>query len=676
MAIEGVELEKEKTILKKVSHLVKKNIDSLKETVKISSNDLVEFKKIIWQDSSSFDAGDISQAKTLSNEEEHRVMDKEKYLRSLLKVEKKPYFASIVFQDLDGDVFNIYLSLTYLKDKNLNNILYDWRSPICSLFYDYEVGKCSYKAPAGIIEGELLRKRQYQIENNRLISVFDNDLNINDEVLQTVLSENSSEKMKNIVNTIQEEQNKIIRNLDDDNLIVQGIAGSGKTTVALHRIAFLLYQIKNLTSSNILIFSPNNIFTEYISNVLPELGEENTLQTTFHDYLASFLTEYKEVETFSNFLFRYYSKKEEHIKLVKYKQSNEIIDDFDHYLESYIKNAKFTDDIEETKFHFTTLEELNEMLHYKYDRLPLFERLDQIAEKLSNTFYKGTNKKKATFRKLINGAINFSEDYKKIYTDFYKSDYCKIVLSDAEIKSFVHRDVIHYEDSLLFTYMKGMLNGFYYEANVKQVVIDEAQDYNKLQYIIINHIFKKAEFTILGDVNQNINPYYKYSSLEELRDIFKGDTRYLELTKTYRSSPEIIDYTNKILGLNHVSAIRKSSNVPIQMRKNTEDLAESLYEDIDTLTKKYQSVAVITKDEVEAKKLYEFLKSRLNISLIEETTTNFNKDLVVIPAYIAKGLEFDSVIIYNNRKNSYKKDERNLLYVAATRAQHELYIYN
>ena len=221
-----------------------------------------------------------------------------------------------------------------------------------------------------------------------------------------------------------------------------------------------------------------------------------------------------------------------------------------------------------------------------------------------------------------------------------------------------------------------MLNGFYYEANVKQVVIDEAQDYNRLQYIIINQIFKKAEFTILGDVNQNINPYYKYQSLEELKDLFKGDTRYLELTKTYRSSPEIIDYTNKILGLNHVSAIRKSSNVPIQMRKNTEDLAESLYDDIKTLTSKYKSVAVITKDEVEAKKLYEFLKGRMDISLIEEATTKFNKDLVVIPAYIAKGLEFDSVIIYNNRKNSYKKDERNLLYVAAPGAQHELYIYN
>ena len=398
MAIEGRERDKEKLILKKVAHLIETNIESLQKVVKVSNESLVEFKKIVWQDSSSFDEGDISQAKSITDNEQQKVLSKEKYLKSLLKISKKPYFASIVFKDTDGEIYNIYLSLTYLKDSHCNNILYDWRSPICSLFYDYEIGKCAYKAPGGLIEGELLRKRQYKIENNELISVFDNSLNIDDEVLQDVLSENSSEKMKNVVNTIQEEQNKIIRNIEDDNLIVQGIAGSGKTTVALHRIAYLLYQIKNLSSNNILIFSPNNIFTEYISNVLPELGEDNTLQTTFNDYMSFFINEYKEVETFSNFLFRYYSKKEDNIDLVKYKQSDEIITDMDNYLESYIKNAQFTDDIEETKFHFVTLEELNDLLHYKYDRLPLFERLDEIASKLSNQFYKGTDKKKATFK--------------------------------------------------------------------------------------------------------------------------------------------------------------------------------------------------------------------------------------------------------------------------------------
>lgn len=675
MAIEEKELHKEKLILKKVSKLLNNTLDSLKEEVKISEEDLIEFKKLAWDGSSSFDSGDIAQAKNMTNEEENRLLTKQKYLKRLLKIKDKPYFASIVFEDEEKEIFNIYLSLTYLKDKHDNNILYDWRSPICSLFYDYETGPCSYIAPLGEIKGNLLRKRQYKIENNKLISVFDNSLNIDDEVLQEVLATESSEQMKNIVNTIQQEQNKVIRNLEDKNLIVQGIAGSGKTSIALHRIAFLLYQIKNLNSNNILIFSPNNIFTEYISNVLPELGEDNTLQTTFNDYLSFFIDDYKDVETYTDFIARYYSYEDVDPKIIKYKQSDAIINDLDCFLEDYIANAKIEDDILESKNHLMTMEELNEMLSYKYNRLPLFERLDEMATKLSETFYKGTSKKKATFYKLLKEKANFKKDYKEIYKQFFLSKYSRINLPDDEIKKFINKDIINYEDALIYTYIKGTLEGFRYEGNIRQVVIDEAQDYNKLQYIIISKIFKKADFTILGDINQNINPYYSYKSLEELKSIF-NDTKYLELLKTYRSSPEIINYTNKILNLNHVNAIRKTANKPVVFRKGNIDLTNSLLSDIELLQEKYKSIAIITKDYKEAKKLYKLIGNNIKISLIEESTNKFYKELIVIPAYLAKGLEFDAVIVYNNRENSYRKNERNLLYVACTRAQHELYVYN
>ena len=676
MTILEDELHKEKLILKKVSNLVENTIDGLKKEVRVSEDALTEFKKVVWADSSSFDEGDIAQAKNITDIEANKTLEKEKHLKRLLRIKNKPYFASIVFRDSDGEIFNIYISLTYLKDSHLNNILYDWRSPICSLFYDYETGPCSYMAPAGEIKGELLRKRQYKIENNELLHVFDNSLNIDDDVLQDVLAEESSERMKNVVNTIQEEQNKVIRDLETDNLIVQGIAGSGKTTVALHRIAFLLYRINNLSSNNILIFSPNNIFTEYISNVLPELGEDNTLQTTFNDYLTYFITEYDDIETFTKFLARSYSKNDKDIKLISYKQSDIIIDDFNDYLNDYIANAKFIDDIEETKTHFTTLEELNELLHYKYDKLPLFERIDEISTHLSEQFYKGTKKKKATFLKLIKESINFKKDYLEIYTNFYKSKYCRISLTDLEIKKFVKKKVINYEDSLLFSYMKGVLEGFPYEGDILHVVIDEAQDYNKLQYIIISKIFRKAKFTILGDINQNINPFYKYEKLSDLEKYFSGEDRYLELNKTYRSSPEIIDYTNKILGLNHVNAIRDKSNIPVTSRRNVDNLEKLLIEDISELTSKYHRVAIITKDFIEAEKVYKYVKDKFPISIVDEDTIKFHKNLVVIPAFLAKGLEFDAVIAYNNRENSYRKNERNLLYVACTRAQHKLVIYN
>ena len=676
MGISKEEYVKEEKILSKVQKLLGDTLTSLGKDVYHDEEDFTEFKKMMWENSGSFDAGEMQQVMAATSQEAERVLQKQRYFKKLCQIKNKPYFASIVFKDDRGKIWNIYISLTYLKDDDFNNILYDWRSPICSLFYDYEVGPCSYIAPGGEYFGELKRKRQYKIENCKLIGVFDNSLNIDDEILQEVLARESSDKMKNVVNTIQQEQNQVIRNLEDHNLIVQGIAGSGKTTVALHRIAFLLYRLENLSSNNILIFSPNPIFTEYISDVLPSLGEDNTLQTTFNDYLSYSINEYKEVEPFTDFVARYYTYQVDDVELVKYKQSDEIIDDLDKYLNYYVERAEFVESFYEDEINYVDREQINHLLHYKYDRLPLFERVEEIAEKLSSDFYDGSCKKKGTFRKLLKEHANFKRDFKEIYKGFFLSPFCKVTLTEREIDKFIKKKVLYYEDSLLFAYIKGVLAGFPYEQQIKQVVIDEAQDYNKLQYIIISKIFARADFTILGDINQNINPYYHYNSLEELNNIFKNGSKYLELLKTYRSSPEIIEYTNKILNLNHVNAIRRDNHKPIVFRRHLEDLKEQLLLDIESLKENYASVAIITKDDREAEKIFNLIKDDVSISYINLETKKFKRDLILVPAYLAKGLEFDSVILYNDRKNSYKKNERNLLYVACTRAQHELYIYN
>lgn len=676
MGISKEEYVKEEKILSKVQKLLGDTLTSLGKDVYHDEEDFTEFKKMMWENSGSFDAGEMQQVMAATSQEAERVLQKQRYFKKLCQIKNKPYFASIVFKDDRGKIWNIYISLTYLKDDDFNNILYDWRSPICSLFYDYEVGPCSYIAPGGEYFGELKRKRQYKIENCKLIGVFDNSLNIDDEILQEVLARESSDKMKNVVNTIQQEQNQVIRNLEDHNLIVQGIVGSGKTTVALHRIAFLLYRLENLSSNNILIFSPNPIFTEYISDVLPSLGEDNTLQTTFNDYLSYSINEYKEVEPFTDFVARYYTYQVDDVELVKYKQSDEIIDDLDKYLNYYVERAEFVESFYEDEINYVDREQINHLLHYKYDRLPLFERVEEIAEKLSSDFYDGSCKKKGTFRKLLKEHANFKRDFKEIYKGFFLSPFCKVTLTEREIDKFIKKKVLYYEDALLFAYIKGVLAGFPYEQQIKQVVIDEAQDYNKLQYIIISKIFARADFTILGDINQNINPYYHYNSLEELNNIFKNGSKYLELLKTYRSSPEIIEYTNKILNLNHVNAIRRDNHKPIVFRHHLEDLKEQLLLDIESLKENYASVAIITKDDREAEKIFNLIKDDVSISYINLETKKFKRDLILVPAYLAKGLEFDSVILYNDRKNSYKKNERNLLYVACTRAQHELYIYN
>ena len=671
MAITGRDFELEEKRLTEVLKLLDDKLAQMGEDIFEDKDKFMEFRRYTWENMRAMDAQELNQATVESEFEANKIFMKQNYFKKLFRIKDNPYFASVVFEDEDKERYSVYLGLTYLKDDDYGNIIYDWRSPICSLFYDFEVGPCAYAAPGGPVKGNLIRKRQYKITDRKLLSAFDNSMSIDDELLQEVLATDSNDKMKNIVNTIQQEQNNVIRNVRDKTLIVSGIAGSGKTSVALHRIAFLLYKINNLTSNDVLIFSPNQIFTEYISNVLPELGEDNTLQTTFNDYLSSNITEFDEVEPFMDFIGKFYSERVCNPDLIRYKQSDGIINDINLYIEDYVRKARVVRDFTENKIYTVYKDDLNDLLHNRYNTLPFFERVDIIAEKLSEANYKGSIKKKPTYKKMIMENSSFVKDYKDIFMGFFSSEFCKIRMNDDELRKFNRSKTIGYDDALLFVYMKGLLEGFPYEKDIRQVVIDEAQDYNYLQYLIISKIFRNSNFTILGDVNQTINPYYKYDSLDILANIFK-QSKCISLTKTYRSSPEIIEFTNKILGLNHVCAIRKTESVPLIHRTDN----SKILDDINYLRDKYKSVAVITRDSNTAAKLYEDLKEVIPISLLNGQSEEFNKELVVLPAYLAKGLEFDSVIVYSDGESKYLKNEKNLLYVACTRAQHELIVYS
>lgn len=657
--------------------VIREKLSSLGQELYDDNDKILEFKKYIWDTKAELDPTEMRSMMAESDFDVYLMSKKGSYFKKLYKIQNNPYFGSIIFESDDAREENIYIGITYVSD-NMNYLVHDWRSPIASLFYDYEVGKASYLAPSGLINGNLKRKRQYKIENGKFVHIFDNSINIDDELLQEVLASSSSSKMKNIVNTIQMEQNKIIRNTSDKNLVVQGIAGSGKTSVALHRIAFLLYKIKNLTSSNVLIFSPNRIFSEYISNVLPELGEENTLETTFHKFLESSIYEYKEIESFTDFISRYYKYNVDNVDLVIYKQSDEIINNINLYIDYLVNKAMFVKEVVIDKYVTYDVEDLNYMLKDRYSKFPLFERINAISIKISENEYRGNKAKAKSIRKLLLEALNIDCDYKKIYMDFYRSNFCTFLnLSDSEIVNFVNKKKLNYEDACLFAYMKGLLNGFDYNVNILQVVVDEAQDYTKLQYIILSKIFKKASFTILGDVNQTINPYYKYNSLEEICEIFNVKSRYLELTKTYRSSENIINYINNILGLNYVVAIRKGDNKEVISRCENDNLKEMLLADINYLKNIGKSIAIITKNDSEAEYLYELLSNEvIGLELLSSNSYNFKRDLVIVPSYVAKGLEFDSVIVYTKPNNRYKENEKYLFYVACSRAQHQLIVYN
>lgn len=663
MKIEREEWEREENYLDKTVSLVRKKISKLGQELYDDDSKVLEFKKLIWDSHTEMDPSEMRSMMAESDLQVSIMQSKGNYLQRLFRIQNKPYFGSIRFKE-DNDEEDIYIGITHVEDK-LNYYVHDWRSPICSMFYDFETGPAYYKAPSGIIRGDITRKRQYIIEDAKLKHIFDNDLNISDSLLQEVLAEESSDKMKNIVNTIQEEQNKVIRNTEDKNLIVEGIAGSGKTSVALHRIAFLLYRIPNLTSGNVVVFTPNKVFSEYISNVLPELGEDNTYDMTFYDLLCQNINEYKDIEDFTGFISRYYKGNVTNYDMIKYKQSDDIIKDIDNYIANLLDNVCFMDNLTFDNFIEVDKEELNTMLKYKYNRFPLFERVKEIAKRIASNNYEGSTKNASAIMKKLKDIINIKLDLKYIINDFYNSDFFKYrdKLSDK---------YLFYEDACIFLYIKSLLVGFNTNHVIREIVIDEAQDYNKLQYLIIKKTFKTSNYTILGDTNQTINPYYKYDSLEELTSIFDS-SKYITLTKTYRSTGKIIDYTNKILGLNHVTAIRNDKASDIIFRNNVSK--DDFLRDIEYLKNISKSIAIITKNDSEASYVYDLLKDDCSAALIDGFS-HIKRDLVIVPAYVAKGLEFDSVIIYTDVDNRYSEDDKYLFYVACTRAQHNLIVYN
>lgn len=665
MKIEREEFERERNYLYKTVSLIRKKISKLGQELFDDDSKVLEFKKLIWDTHTEMDPNEMRSMMAESDLQVSIMQSKGNYLQRLFRIQNKPYFGSIRFKEEGSEEEdNIYIGITHVEDK-LDYYVHDWRSPICSMFYDYETGPASYKAPSGIIKGNIIKKRQYIIEDAELKHIFDNDLNISDSLLQEVLAEESSDKMKNIVNTIQEEQNKVIRNTEDKNLIVEGIAGSGKTSVALHRIAFLLYRIPNLTSSNVVVFTPNKVFSEYISNVLPELGEDNTYDMTFYDLLCQNINEYKDIENFTDFISRYYKGNVDNYDMVKYKQSDEIIKDIDSYINNLLSTIKFNNKLEYDNFIEIDTEELNNMLNYKYNRFPLFERIKEISKRIASNNYEGSTKNASSIEKKLKELLNIKLDLKDIFNNFYQSEYSKY-------KDKVNDKYLYYEDACIFLYIKSLLVGFNTNHVIKEIVIDEAQDYNKLQYLIIKKTFKTSNYTILGDTNQTINPYYKYDSLEELTSIFES-SKYITLTKTYRSTGKIIDYTNKILGLNHVTAIRNDKVSDIIFRNNI--TKNDFLTDINNLKTISKSIAIITKNDKEAEKVYNMLKDDLDIMLIDGFG-HIKRDLVVVPSYVAKGLEFDSVIIYTDEDNKYQEKDKYLFYVACTRAQHNLIIYN
>lgn len=622
------------------------------------------------------------------------------YLEKIRLMEKslnKPYFARLDFKrDGESDIEELYIGKVGIIDEKNNNIIIDWRAPVSSMYYDSNIGDASYKAPEGTCTGKLLLKRQYEIENKQLKSYQDVDTVSNDELLKTYLEASVDNRLKNIVSTIQHEQNRIIREPVNKNLIIQGVAGSGKTTVALHRIAYLVYNNReNIKPEQYLIIGPNKFFVNYISGVLPDLDVEDVKQLTYDELCSEILQENitlidEDIKLLKSI------KNEKELTYQKIKVSMQFKKALDKCIkeikESTIPiygvriNEKEIISNEFIKQIYNSFEELDEYDNIKTRlmRTNLFfekyidENIEQYREYSDKELKKAL---KTYFNKLI-------PKITKIYQNFL-SNLDKYLEISEDIKEQVKINIINlknkkfeFEDLSSLIYLKAKMNGIDEYGKYKQIVIDEAQDYGEFTFFSLKFILKNAAFSIFGDLAQSI---YQYRSIENWESVLNNTFRYQGeiqyLLKSYRTTTEIMDSANNItkyIKLNTAKPVirhgKKVSFIKYKEKNEQISLIKRILEQYKT--QNYKTIAIICKNEEEAEELY--IKLEMNdIKNITLNDTEYNGGICIITSYLAKGLEFDGVIISNSGEeeyNSNKMIDMKLLYVAMTRPLHELTI--
>lgn len=655
-------------------------------------------------------------------------------LRLMKKSVNKPYFARLDFaRDGEAKPEQLYIGKVGVIDEDNNNITIDWRAPVSSMYYDSNIGRASYKAPGGVCTGELLLKRQYDIENRELKSYQDVDTVSNDELLRPYLGASADNRLKNIVSTIQQEQNAIIREPLNENIIVQGVAGSGKTTVALHRIAYLVYNYRdNIKPNQYLVIGPNKFFVNYISGVLPDLDVENIKQLTYEELCAEFLNEniklidedrkliqsivnedllnYEKIKVsmqFKEALDKFIKEMKENIipeKGIEIKGYNIISSDIIKSIYFSIEELGSYDNIK-TKLNRTSLI-LSKYIEDNYD-LIMSEIKKQYKKNIATTS-KELNKnelEKISFieKELKNGYKKYIKKYfsslipniLNVYIAFLNNikKYINIDLCN-NMKEKIQKNILNiknknveFEDLSALIYLKSKISGIEQYEQYRQVAIDEAQDFGDFSFYALKYLLKNATFSIFGDLAQSI---YQYRGIESWKSVinntFNDKCEMKYLLKSYRTTTEIMNSANNITGyinLNTAKPVIRHGKKVSYIKYNTSD------EQINTIKnilkqyneKEYKTVAIICKNEEEATLINNKLRNKeFVINNITDSDTQYNGGICTITSYLAKGLEFDGVVVANaseNEYNSSKAINMKLLYVAMTRPLHELNIlYN
>lgn len=626
-------------------------------------------------------------------EEEHKILLLEKMIKS-------PYFARIDFKFDDEDEFEkIYIGRSSLRKNSYQEMyVYDWRSPIASIFYRFMTGEAFYDAPCGRVTGELNLKRQYEIKNGKLEYFFDSDVQIVDEFLRQLLSQNTTAKMKAIVETIQHEQDVVIRDMENDLLMVQGVAGSGKTSIALHRAAYLMYQgfQTKLSANNIMIISPNSIFEQYISNVLPELGEDNVISSVFEDILSALLIGRK-IQSRNDFLENLIvnSKyKEISRNSIEFKTSSFFREILDQFLIDIPRQwIEFEDVYYEGKC-VVSRQILKDKILGRTET-PLGIKLEQLEDYILEQIFgtgKGRGHKeeknliKQEIQKFIK--IDIVELYKILFSNeayFYSllqnSNLSQGIKSIWEYtRENLEADRLYYDDAIAIAYLYLKIYGTNKYKNIKQVVIDEAQDYYPLQYEIFNLLFSNAKFTILGDMKQTLAKKEDISFYEQIQKILnKKKSSLIMLDKSFRCTNEILNFSLKFIEQSsQIKSFNRNGDSPkVYIADNSEIFIDEIVKEINLCQEKgFQSICLICKTEKNSIYLFNKIKHKLDIQLIKNGSVSDLQGVFILPVYMSKGLEFDTVLICDaDSQNYHDEDDKNLLYVACTRALHKLSLF-
>ena len=656
-------------------------------------------------------------------EEVYKTIDRR--LMEFTKLKENPYFGKVTFKEEDSLPEDMYIGRYGLTLENAYEpLIVDWRAPIASLFYKGTLGPASYNPPAGEVKADIIDRKQIIIKKGELKGVFDSAVDVKDEILQMVLSDNSSEKLKDIVMTIQKEQDEIIREDRNKIVVVNGVAGSGKTTIALHRISYLLYNFRKQFGDKVLIFGPNNIFMDYIAQVLPTLGESGIKQTTFENFAKEELgLEYQDVKGFGRYIEEAMEGREEALEEYKYKSSKEFAEllnnSIDELNKSYfnIKPVMFNGE------EIVSVKEIRDLFDVYYKDMPLFRRSEkirriltskikdkrdeqvyalnaEIKEKMNSLSEKDADIEKNNLeflrririREIVREVMNSRDALDKwlkfesiidVYARIINGEQLSKVEYDSEenkslwfnhdnIRAKVKELDLGYMDLAGILYLMVKLQGIKYKDEIKHIVIDEAQDYNYMQFEIIKEMTGCKSYTIVGDSNQRLITTDEEPAMLHLEKIFgdlKVEIKKFQLNKSYRSTQEIMEYANKFLDEDRiVPLVRKGEYVLEEETGSKEECLETLISILEDYEEEgYENIAVIFKDKNVLHEYAPIIKEKIGIQNLDNEDILYKGGKVLIPAYLAKGLEFDGVVIIDDG------DIQPLVkYIMCTRALHRL----